>query len=57
LRQALDDCGLADATLTDEKRILLIAAAEDFYDAIKFQIAANDGFKLAIDRRLGEILE
>jgi hypothetical protein len=34
-----------------------MTAAKNLDHAIEFQIAADDGFKLAIHRGLGEILE
>jgi hypothetical protein len=53
--QALDDCGLADAGLADQHRIVLGAAGEHLHGAADFLVAADDWIKLAVARSLGEV--
>src|SRR5262249_40474329 len=43
LGEALDDCGLADAGLTDEDGIVLRTTAEDLNHAADFGLPADDG--------------
>ena len=46
LGQRLDDCGLADAGLADERGVILAAAAEHLHELGKLRLAAHDGVHL-----------
>ena len=54
-REALDDGGLADAGVADQRRIVLGAAREHLNHAADLLVAANDRIKLALARPVGEI--
>ena len=47
LRQALDDRGLADARIADQRRVVLGAAGQDLDDALDLLFAADDRVELA----------
>jgi len=55
LGKALCDGGLADAGLADEAGVVLLAAVEDLYDALKLLLAAYHGVELAGAGALGEV--
>src|SRR6185437_2185184 len=55
LRQSLDDRGLAHAWLADQNRVVLLAAREDFHDALDFLRASNRRIELALGAELREI--
>ena len=48
LGQPLDDGGLADARLADQRRVVLGAAAENLDDALDFLLAADHRIELAL---------
>ena len=49
LREALGDGGLADAGLTDERRVVLGAPAEDLHDALDLHRAADHRVERVLD--------
>ena len=55
LGKALDDGSLADASLTQENRIILGAAAEDLNDAFDLVFAADDRVHLALAGDFGQV--
>ena len=55
LRQALDDCRLADPRLADQDRVVLGPSAEDLDDAADLRIAADDRVHLALAGHLDEV--
>jgi hypothetical protein len=55
LGQALDDRGLADAGLTEENRVVLLAAAEDLDDAFDLVLTADDRVELALFGQFGQV--
>lgn len=57
LRQALDDCPLADAALAEKDSVLHVMAAENLHDAIDLSVAVDNRKESAVSRFLGEIPE
>ena len=55
LGKALDDGSLADASLTQENRIILGAAAEDLNDAFDLVFAADDRVHLTLAGDFGQV--
>ena len=55
LRQTFDDRSLADARLTDENRIVLLAASQDLHHALDFLRAADRRIELRLRRKLRQI--
>ena len=55
LRQPLDDRRLADARLADQHRVVLLAARQDFHDALDLLGAADGRIELALGGELGEV--
>src|SRR4029450_2868532 len=47
LREALDDCGLANAGFADQYGVVLAAPLEDLDRAADLVVAADDGIELA----------
>ena len=56
LGNALGDGGLADAGLTDQAGVVLLAAAQDLDGAVNFAVAADDAVHLAVPGLLGQVL-
>src|SRR5213075_3375750 len=55
LREPLDDRRLADARLTDEHRVVLLATREHFHHALDFLRASNRRIQLrSEERRVGK---
>ena len=55
LGEALGDGGLADARLTDQAGVILLAAVQDLDNALDLLLAADDCVELAVACALGEI--
>src|SRR6185437_1194774 len=55
LRKSFDDRSLADTWLADENRIVLLAAREDFYDALDLLRAPDSRIELAIRSELRQV--
>ena len=55
LRQALDDGGLADARLADQRRVVLGAARQDLDDPLDLLLAADDRVELAGADGVGQV--
>ena len=55
LRQSFDDCGLADARLADEHRVVLGAAAEHLLHALELVLASDERIELVLHRRFGQV--
>ena len=55
LGQPLDDGGLADTRLADQRRVVLGAAREDLDDALDLLLATDDGVELARAHRVGQV--
>src|SRR5581483_1072536 len=55
VREALGDGGLADARLSDERRVVLGAAAQDLDDALDLLLAADDRIELLRLGHRGEV--
>ena len=55
LRQPFDDGGLADAGLTDQHRVVLLAPGQHFDGRLDLLRAADDRIELALARHLGEV--
>ena len=55
LRQALDDGGLAHASLAEQHRIVLGAAAQNLDDALDFVFAADDRVHFALAGDFGQV--
>src|SRR5450830_959965 len=55
LRKRFDDCGLADAGIADEHRVVLGPAHEDLHDAPDLLVAADDWVQLALTRLLRQV--
>ena len=56
LRQALDDRGLAHAGFAQDKRVVLLAAAQDLHHALDFAGTPDHGVQLSFGSLLGQIL-
>ena len=56
LGNALGDGGLADAGLTDQAGVVLLAAAQDLDGAVDLAVAADDAVSLAVPGLLGQVL-
>ena len=55
LCQSLDDGALADARLTDEYGVVLLASSENLHDALNLLLASHTGIELAISGGLGQV--
>ena len=55
LRQALDHGGLANAGVTQDERVVLLATRKHLHHALGLAVAADDGVELAVDSELGEV--
>ena len=55
LREAFHNCGLADAGLANENRVVLRAAAQDLDDSADLRITADHGVELALARHLRQV--
>src|SRR2546430_2502101 len=55
LGEAFRDCGLADARLTDQRRVVLGPAAEDLDHALDLLLATDDRVELVATRELREV--
>ncbi len=55
LREAFNDCGLADSGLADQHRIILCASRKYLHDAANFLIASDDRVEFAATRLLVQI--
>ena len=55
LRQTFNDCGLTDAWLTDQHRVVLGTTREHLHHALYFFLATNNWIQLTFARGLGEI--
>ena len=53
--ETLDDCGLADAGLTDEHRVVLGAARQHLHDALDLLLAPDHRVELLVARELREV--
>ncbi len=54
LGEPFDDCGLADARLADQDRVVLGAAAQHLLHALQLVLAADERIELVLHGRLGE---
>jgi hypothetical protein len=50
-----NDCGLADAGLADQHRVVLRAPREDLHDPLDLSLAPDDRVELALRRELREV--
>src|SRR4051794_28260086 len=55
LGEPLDDCGLADAGLTDQHGVVLGPPREDLHDPLDLGLATDDGVELALCGELGQV--
>jgi hypothetical protein len=55
LRQAFDDCRLADARFADQHRVVLGAPLQDLHGAADFVVATDHRVELALGGALGEV--
>ena len=55
LSQALNNGSLANARITQDKWVILLAACKNLHDTLNLAVAANDGVKLFICGKLSKI--
>ena len=53
LRQTLGNCGLADARVANQCRVILGTAGQNLDDAVDLVLATNDRVELTVTRSLG----